>query len=80
VAFCSSVPTTVLSDKPMASQAAQAILFLHANGVLHGDITCGNFFFDKKLNSKIFPSLDDSVAILELPGRIVEDLKVCRLQ
>jgi len=36
-----------------ASQAAQAIVFLHANGVMHGDITYNNFFLDKNLDLKV---------------------------
>jgi serine/threonine protein kinase len=51
-----------------ASQAAQAIVFLHANGIMHGDISCNNFFLNENLdlkvgdftNSKIFSSLDDT--------------------
>ena len=36
-----------------AQQAAEALAFCHSQGVLHGDINCGNFFLDRHLNIKL---------------------------
>ncbi|KAB8239984.1 kinase-like domain-containing protein [Aspergillus flavus] len=36
-----------------AHQAAQSLAFCHSHGVLHGDINCGNFCLDRRLNIKL---------------------------
>ncbi|KAI9680583.1 MAG: hypothetical protein M1817_004023 [Caeruleum heppii] len=36
-----------------ARQAAEALAFCHAHGVLHGDINCSNFFLTKDLDLKV---------------------------
>jgi serine/threonine protein kinase len=36
-----------------ALRAAEAIEYLHHRGVLHGDISCGNFFLDRSLRVRL---------------------------
>ena len=51
-----------------ARQAAQALLFSHKNGVLHGDISCTNFFLDRHGNLKLGDfagsSIDGSLSLV----------------
>jgi serine/threonine protein kinase len=51
-----------------ARQAAQALVFCHANGILHGDINCSNFFLDGEQNLKLGDfagsSIDNSPATI----------------
>jgi serine/threonine protein kinase len=44
-----------------SQQAAEALQFIHANGVCHGDVSCTNFFLDKSLDLKVgdFTSLSN---------------------
>lgn len=51
-----------------AQQAAEALEFVHANGICHGDINCTNFFLDHQLNLKLgdFTSSTDSVTARDL--------------
>jgi serine/threonine protein kinase len=44
-----------------ARQAAEALAFSHANGVLHGDINCRNFFLGQGLNLKVADFAGSSV-------------------
>ncbi|KKY30190.1 putative spindle assembly checkpoint kinase [Diaporthe ampelina] len=36
-----------------AIQIAEAVEFIHASGVIHGDMTCANIFVDEGLNAKV---------------------------
>jgi serine/threonine protein kinase len=51
-----------------AGQAAQALVFCHANAVLHRDINCSNFFLDEEQNLKLGDfagsSIDNSPATI----------------
>ncbi|KAF1846908.1 kinase-like protein [Cucurbitaria berberidis CBS 394.84] len=51
-----------------ARQAAEALVFCHANAILHGDINCSNFFLDGEQNLKLGDfagsSIDDSPATI----------------
>jgi serine/threonine protein kinase len=51
-----------------AEQAAESLVFIHSEGVLHGDINCGNFCLDRDLNLKLGDfagsSIDQSLALV----------------
>ncbi|KAH8721775.1 kinase-like domain-containing protein [Ilyonectria robusta] len=45
-----------ISDKQRISwaiQIAEAMDFIHAAGIIHGDLTCANIFFDEGFNAKL---------------------------
>ncbi|KAI9746305.1 MAG: hypothetical protein M1818_000016 [Claussenomyces sp. TS43310] len=51
-----------------AKQAAESLVFCHSEGILHGDINCGNLFLDRDLNLKLGDfsgsSVDQSPALV----------------
>ncbi|KAI9841785.1 MAG: hypothetical protein M1837_000379 [Sclerophora amabilis] len=47
-----SAPSSILLLR-WAEQAAEALAFSHANGVLHGDINCSNYFLTQQLELKL---------------------------
>ena len=53
-------------------QIAEALQFIHRNGVIHGDLTSSNIFLDSNLDPKIADfagsSLDQSPLLIESPG------------
>ncbi|KAL4862653.1 hypothetical protein BDV12DRAFT_39937 [Aspergillus spectabilis] len=46
-----SVPISTLLR--WAQQAAEALQFIQANGICHGDVSCTNFFLDQSLDLKV---------------------------
>ena len=54
------------------SQIAEALQFIHRNGVIHGDLTSSNVFLDSNLDPKIADfagsSLDQSPLLIESPA------------
>ncbi|POR31803.1 Uncharacterized protein TPAR_07978 [Tolypocladium paradoxum] len=60
-----------------AEQITSAIIFLHAKGVLHGDISCNNVFLDESFNAKLGDFAGSSID--GLPFLTVGDIGSSRL-
>jgi serine/threonine protein kinase len=57
-----------------AQQAAEALQFIHANGVCHGDISCTNFFVDKSLDLKVGDFTSSSTGSFVTPQLLQDDI------
>jgi serine/threonine protein kinase len=58
-----------------ARQAAEALQFLHENGICHGDVNCSNFFLDQHLKLKVGDFTSSLVGSLATPQDFQEDIK-----
>lgn len=61
-----SPPAAGLTQR-WALEATEAIDYLHSSGILHGDISCGNFFLDKSLKVKV-GNFTNSRFFVRVPG------------
>ncbi|KAL2853201.1 kinase-like protein [Aspergillus pseudodeflectus] len=64
-------PSTLLR---WARQAAEALQFLHENGICHGDVNCSNFFLDQHLNLKVGDFTSSLVGSLATPQHFQADI------
>jgi serine/threonine protein kinase len=57
-----------------AQQAAEALQFIHANGICHGDVNCTNFFLDKSLDLKVGDFTSSSNGLVVTPQDLQDDI------
>ncbi|PWY94064.1 kinase-like protein [Aspergillus sclerotioniger CBS 115572] len=57
-----------------AQQAVEALQFIHANEICHGDINCTNFFLDQHMNLKVGDFTSSFNDLFVTPQALQEDI------